>query len=340
MIHPNNQVGIMSMGAFLPPVLDSLQSDQSANKNLIETAMSLGVKYRSAKTELDDTVSLGVNALQHAFDCVDIDLRSRCKSLYLGTETPTYAVGNNAAAIAQFAGIADSVERAATIEFACRAGTLALIQAAHEAMIYDQLHVAVGADKAHGAAGDILSLTTGIGAAAVVIGGQSFQKNWLATLQHITSHTSRISDFWRAPDQAFPSHAGRLSTKAYTDSITTCLDRFFDETGTNPSEFDHVMVHQPNTKLPKIIFKSFGFTDSQTRKGLIFGETGNLYAAMVLTSLVHVLQNSQPNQNILCVSYGSGSGSDALWFRTTDALASHVPLNSVADQIIFRNQYS
>lgn len=340
MIYANNQVGIVSMGAFLPPVLDALSSNQHANKKLVATAQSLGVTNRSLKNSLDDTVSLGVNALQNAFDCVDIDLRSRCKSLYLGTETPTYSVGNNAAAIAQFSGIADAVTRTATIEFACRAGTLALIQAAHEAMLYDQLHVAVGSDKAHGADGDILSLTTGIGAAALVIGGQSFQKNWLATLQHITSYTARISDFWRAPDQTFPSHAGRLSTKAYTEATTTCLDRFFDETGTVAADFDHVIVHQPNLKLPKIIFRSFGFTESQTRTGMIFGETGNLYAAMVLTSLVQVLEQATPNQNILCVSYGSGSGSDALWFKTVDGITSHVPHNSVADQIIFRNQSS
>jgi hydroxymethylglutaryl-CoA synthase len=340
MIHRNNQVGIVSMGAFLPPILDALTPNQHPNNNLRATAQSLGVKNRSLKTSLDDTVSLGVNALQLALDASDLDLRSVCQSLYLGTETPTYAVGNNAAAIAHFAGIQDSLKRAATIEFACRAGSLALIQAAHEAQIYDQVHAAVGADVAHGAANDILAFTTGIGAASIVLGGSSFQKNWLASLQHITSYTSRISDFWRAPTQDFPAHAGRLSTKAYSDSIETCLGRFFAETNTSPTDFDHVIVHQPNLKLPKIIFRSFGFTEAQTNTGLIFSQTGNLYAAMVLTSLTHVLEQAEPNQNILCVSYGSGSGSDALWFKTTDNIVSHKATNSVANQIVFRNQSS
>lgn len=312
----NYQVGILSGGVYVPPTLAVIS--ESANHPFYETALSLGVRNRSAKVETEDAVTLATMAAQN---CLGGQNWSEfVKSVYLGTETPTYAVGNNAAAVADFLGISGKGVRTATMEFACRAGTLALIQSIHEAALSDDLSLVLAADMAGGAAGDILSLTGGIGGVAFAVGGVGHRSDWIAEVCNVTSYTDRRSDFWRAKDEMTPRHAGAYSSQSYLETVEHSVGYFLAETGAVLSDFDHVVFHQPNLKLPLRVQKKLGLTDEQMALGLVFGEMGNVYAATALIGLQKVLESAKPGQNILVVSYGSGAGSDAIWLQTTEPI--------------------
>ena len=92
------------------------------------------------------------------------------------------------------------------------------------------------------------------------------------------------------------------------------------EMGSQPADYDHVVVHQPNQKFPTRAMASLGFKPEQWKTGLLVSEIGNTYAGAALVGLTAVLDVAQPGQRVLVVSYGSGAGSDAFDLLVTDRI--------------------
>ncbi len=89
---------------------------------------------------------------------------------------------------------------------------------------------------------------------------------------------------------------------------------------TTPSDYQHVVFHQPNTKYPQRVARDLGFTPEQNEVGMLVQMIGNTYAGSALVGLTAVLDIAHPDDRILLVSYGSGAGSDALSLRATEML--------------------
>src|SRR5258708_26767769 len=89
---------------------------------------------------------------------------------------------------------------------------------------------------------------------------------------------------------------------------------------TNPSDYTYAVFHQPNVKFPERAAKQLGFSEQQIKFGLLAGEIGNVYAGSCLLGLTATLDACKPGDRILCVSYGSGAGSDAFDIRVTDLI--------------------
>jgi hydroxymethylglutaryl-CoA synthase len=66
--------------------------------------------------------------------------------------------------------------------------------------------------------------------------------------------------------------------------------------------------------------KKLGFIEPQYRYGLLTPTLGNTYSGSSPMGLAATLDEAKPEQTILLVSYGSGAGSDAFIFRTTERL--------------------
>jgi hydroxymethylglutaryl-CoA synthase len=80
------------------------------------------------------------------------------------------------------------------------------------------------------------------------------------------------------------------------------------------------VFHQPNIKFPQKAARTVGFKDEQIKTGLLVGEIGNTYAGSAMIGLTAVLDEAQPGDRILLVSFGSGAGSDAFGLRVTERL--------------------
>jgi hydroxymethylglutaryl-CoA synthase len=90
--------------------------------------------------------------------------------------------------------------------------------------------------------------------------------------------------------------------------------------GTEASDYDYAVFHQPNVKFPIKVAKGLGFTMEQIRDGLLVNEIGNAYAGSSPLGLTAILDVAEPGQRVLLASYGSGAGSDALSFQVTEAI--------------------
>ena len=92
------------------------------------------------------------------------------------------------------------------------------------------------------------------------------------------------------------------------------------EMQTTPADYDYVIFHQPNPKFPTRALEDLGFKAAQWKTGLLVPEIGNTYAGSAMIGLAAVLDEVQPGQRILMVSYGSGAGSDAFDLLVTERI--------------------
>jgi hydroxymethylglutaryl-CoA synthase len=79
-----------------------------------------------------------------------------------------------------------------------------------------------------------------------------------------------------------------------------------------------------------------GFNDEQVKTGLLVGVIGNTYAGAAMIGLTAVLDEAQPGDNILMVSFGSGAGSDAFHLKVTDKIVGRQTLAPTTKQYIAR----
>jgi hydroxymethylglutaryl-CoA synthase len=107
---------------------------------------------------------------------------------------------------------------------------------------------------------------------------------------------------------------------AYFYHITNATKALCEQTGKAPNDYDYVIFHQPNTKFPMAAAKMLGVDKEKVIPGLISPYIGNTYAGSAMLGLAAVLDTAKPDETILCVSYGSGAGSDAFSFTVTDRI--------------------
>jgi hydroxymethylglutaryl-CoA synthase len=312
--HP---IGIVGYGAVLPryrirvtEIADAWGMDGESYRR------GLALEEKAVPAPDQDAVTFGVEAARAALKRARMD-PSLIGALYVGSESHPYAVKPSGTILAEALGATPDVHLA-DMEFACKAGTEAMHVCA-EIVLAGRVRyaLAVGADTSQGAPGDPLEFATAAGGAAFVFG----KENLVATLDAVTTHVTDTPDFWRREGRPYPRHGGRFTGEpGYFGHVTTVANKAMAALDLSPRDIHHVVLHQPNGKFPARAAKRLGFSKEQTALGLLAPEIGNTYSASSPMGLCAVLDAAGPRERILLVSYGSGAGSDAFVFTTTDRL--------------------
>jgi hydroxymethylglutaryl-CoA synthase len=177
--------------------------------------------------------------------------------------------------------------------------------------------LAVGSDTAQGAPGDALEYTASAGGAAYIIG----KKNTIADFEGTYSFTTDTPDFYRREGKPYPKHGGRFTGEpAYFKHVLSGAKGLFEKMGTEASDYEHVIFHQPNGKFYIRVAKKLGFNEEQYKTGLLTPVIGNTYSGATPLGLAAVLDIAKPGDRIMAVSYGSGAGSDAFSITVNDRL--------------------
>jgi hydroxymethylglutaryl-CoA synthase len=311
--------GIVSYGAYVPRYrITPEEIGRVWGSDGESVGQGLNVLRKSVPAPDEDTITISTEALRTALARGGIDPQ-QIGAVYVGSESHPYAVKPTATVVAQAVGATPNMT-AADFEFACKAGTAAVqtcLGLVGAGMV--RYGVAIGTDTSQGAPGDALEYSASAGGAAFVIGREKV----ICRVRRTLSYTTDTPDFWRREGQRYPSHSGRFTGEpAYFRHVTECARALFEAEGTEPKTYAHVVFHQPNGKFPQRVGKQLGFTESQMRYGLVTPYIGNTYSAAALIGLANVLDHAQPGERILLVGYGSGAGSDAFDFETTDELGS------------------
>jgi len=307
------KAGIVGYGVSIPLSRIKIEEIASAWGRSGNPGNHLLVQEKSVPNFDEDAVTLSVEASINALKRAGISAKE-IGAVFVGSESHPYAVKPSSGIVAEALGV-NPFHMSMDTEFACKAGVAAM-QAIY-GLVFSGLikyGLAIGADTAQAAPGDVLEYTAAGGAGAYILGFRNIAAEIIDTL----SFTSDTPDFWRRSGSIYPKHGGRFTGEpAYFYHVTEAVNAFFAKTKTKASDYDHVVFHMPNGKFPRGIAKRFGFSEEQIGEGLIVGSIGNPYSASSLIGLAKVLDVSLPKQKILVVSYGSGAGSDVFSFLTT-----------------------
>ncbi len=178
--------------------------------------------------------------------------------------------------------------------------------------------LAVGTDTAQGRPHDPLEFTAAAGGAAFLVGNQHES---IAVLEGSCSYVSDTPDFFRREHMTYPVHGSRFTGKpAYFRHVVAAASELMEKLEYTPDDYDYAVFHQPNGKFPVYAAKMLKIDPKKVESGLIAPSIGNTYAGSTLLGLAATLDVASPGERVLCVSYGSGAGSDAFSFLVTDTI--------------------
>lgn len=310
MIQTYHNTYIHSYGTYIPRHrITAVEIGRQQQKDGLSIGRRLGVTQKAQANVDEDALTLAWEASSRAINKLK---SAQIQSLYVGSESHPYAVKSTAGILATALGL-DQQLMVADLEHACKAGTAAvqLVAAQVEAGLVDR-GMAIGTDVSQAAPGDALEFTAGAGAAALVVGSNSGRAQIKASL----TLTTDTPDFWRREYQPYPQHAHRFTGEpGYFAHVIKAAQTFMTELKKTAKDFDYVIFHMPNGKFPQKAAQLLGFSQDQLQPGFIVDQVGNPYSASSLLGLCQVLDQAQPGENILLVSYGSGSGSDCFWLE-------------------------
>lgn len=312
-------IGIVGYGAYIPRWrlrTADIACAQTADYEKIHA--SVRVVEKSVPGLDEDSVTLAVAASNNALARAQIQAE-KIGAIFIGSESHPYAVKPTGTMVLQALGIGQSC-LAADLEFACKAGTAALLSGLSSVKAgFTEYALSIGTDTAQSAPGDVLEYTAAAGSAAFIVGAD--ENLLIATVDSIHSITSDTPDFWRRGLEKYPEHTGRFTAEpSYFYHVETVAKKILNDCCLKPSDIDYVIFHQPNGRFPRNVAMRLGFSEVQVKPGLLVEHIGNTYSASSLLGLCAVFDCARAHQKILLVSYGSGSGSDALLFTTTELL--------------------
>ncbi len=314
LLKPARPVGIVGYGAYVPRY--RLPASEVSR---VWTGGQAGapIKEKSVPGIDEDVVSMSIEASRNALSRAGI-LPADLRAVWVGSESHPYAVKPTSTILAEAIGAVPNVQ-AADWEFACKAGTEAMVAAI--GFVGSQMAdyaLAVGMDTAQGRPGDALEYTAGAGGAAFILGPA---ENSLAIIQSTYSYVTDTPDFWRRAYQKYPEHGQRFTGEpAYFKHISSAGSALMEASGTSASDYRYAIFHQPNTKFPQRVAAQLGFSKEQIAPGLLVPVIGNTYAGAAMIGLTSTLDVAEPGDRILMVSFGSGAGSDAFDILVTDRL--------------------
>ena len=289
-----------------------------------------GQMERSVPFIDEDAVTAAVEAGKLALIQSGVD-RFLIGKIYVGSESNPYAVNPIASKVAQVLKLGkvethDGIRSMDAIdtEFACKAATSMFKDAA--ALVYYpksnmKYAMVIGADNSQAAprneTGGELDHFVGFGAAAFIFGMQDV----IAEIEGWYSCTSDTPDFWRRDLQPYPRHGGRFTGEpAYFKHVMKACKMLMKQQNLQVEDVDYYVSHQPNLRFPVKVARQLGFNEEQYLPGLKVGNFGNTYSGASPLGLAAVLDVAKPDERIVFVSYGSGAGSDAYSFMTTNQL--------------------
>jgi hydroxymethylglutaryl-CoA synthase len=321
-------LGISGCGIYIP--LYRLKQSEIAAAWKVDTRLS-GEK---AVAYFDENVStLAYNACENAIRHAGIEPHN-IDALYLGTVSSPYFEASLAATLANALSLPES---AGVADFgASPKASIAALQAGLDAVKSGRLDniLIVGSDILVGAPGTTFEYTAGSGAGALILSSNGV----IAEYEDSFFYTTGFADKWKDDDSKYPVYGDRgfVRKYGYVEHVVKAAKGLMEKLGAKAENFNHVVFQQQDSRMISEASRKLGFTPEQLKAGLTieyFGDTGS---GSILIGLSAILEQAEPGERILAVSYGSGS-SDALSFKVNKEIENKLG-KSIAVKSFFENK--
>ncbi len=290
-------VGILGYGVYLPLY--------RVKKEEIGKAWDTGGRGELVVTGPDEDVitmatEASVNALKQAGISGD-----QVDAIYLASNSTPYLESGSTGVIADVLHCGQQLEVA---EFShTTAAAIGAWKAATDAVASGRKKniLVIASDSRPAGGGSEMELTFGAGAVALVIGdGQP-----LVEVEASYSHNTGFMDRWRSPeDSNVRDYDPRFSREyGFVRHVQAATKGLMAQTGKKTTDFDYVVLQQPDDRITREATKGTGITPEQMQPGNLFSKVGDTGAASALLGLASTLDKAKAGQKILMVAYGSGA---------------------------------
>lgn len=337
-------VGIKSYGAYIPWYRIDRKVIYGAMGWHNPAGLSPGEKAVASYDE--DSLSMAVNA---GMDCLNGIDRNTIDGVYFASVSLPYKVRQNSALVATALDLRPDI-RTADFCSSTKAGTTALVAACDAIKAGSAKKILVCASDCRPAkAGSSQEQAYGDAAAAILVG----QDGVVAEFQEAHSLSYDFADRWMADFDKFDriSEDRWIRDEAYTKFISEVISGLAKKRSLSPKDISKLALPSLYAREDAGIGKHLGLEPGQIQHHLL-DTVGNCGTAHPLVLLAAALEDSNPKDNIVVTSWGSGG--DALLFRATEkvgdlrdkrkgvkrALASKNMLTNYAKYASFRNVVS
>jgi 3-hydroxy-3-methylglutaryl CoA synthase len=300
-------IGITSFGAYIP--IYRLARDTIANS--WERGSLKG--ERSVANNDEDSITMAVEA---GSDCLQEFDRNMVDGLFFATSNAPYKEKLNAGLIST---VLDLPNEIITADYAnsLRAGTAAFKGAFDAVTAGSAKNVLItAADCRLAYPRSDQEQVFGDGAAAFAVGNNSV----IATMEASFSINKEIVDVWRNDDDRYVKvgEPRFILNEGYMASMKEVISGILDKTNRKPSDITKLLVPSPDYRSHLRLAKMLEFNPEEQVEDTLLGSVGHCGVAHPLMLLVAALENANPEDTILMVSYGDGA--EAVLLKVTEEI--------------------
>ena len=292
-------VGIHAFGGYVPRLRLQRRVIAEANAWFNPGLKGLGKGERSIANWDEDAVTMAVEA---ARDALGSSERDGIGGVYLASTSLPFLDRQNAGIVAEALHLGHCLH---TLDIAGsqRAGTSALLTALQTVAGDGGPILVVAAEKRRTKTASSLELTTGDGAAALLIG----QGDGIARLLGYASETADFVDHYRGQDQAFDYvwEERWIRDEGYLKIVPAAVVRALEAAAVDPGAIDHFCFPSPARRVAATLASKLGIPDASVRDNLQ-GTCGEAGAAHPLLMFVHALEEARPGDKLLVTGFGQG----------------------------------
>jgi hydroxymethylglutaryl-CoA synthase len=303
-------VAISAVGGYIPRLRLDRKAVVAANGWLNPALNALGRSERAICNWDEDPITMGVEA---ARQCLGERSREEIAALIFASTSAPFDDRQNGGIISQVLRLKDvsTLDVGASL----RAGTSALIAAAAMVGAHNRPVLVVAAEHRRTAPASSLELTSGDGAAALLLDPQG-------GVARLVGHHSQSVDFldhYRGHGREFDTvwEERWIRDEGYLKIVPGVIAALLASTGLAAGDIAHLCLPCTLARVPEMLANRLGIPTNRLSDNLFAG-CGDTGASHPLLLLVDVLERAKPGEHILVVGFGQGC--DALLFETTAAL--------------------
>ena len=302
-------VGISGYGVFIP----KLRIKREEYAKAWGSFAAAGVAEKSVMGFDEDVLTSAVKVSKRALESVPVS-PDKVTRFALASTSPPYTEKLLSGTVLVTVGIPNATY-SSDHTTSTRAGTEAMIAGFEHVMANPKgIALVAAADSPRASMWSSVEHQLGAGAAAFVLSSE----NLIAELE---GHASYASEHFgerfkpREDPLLHDLNVKKFAEVALITNTTKAASGLMKKLSRKPEDYQHVVIQQPDAKVPSSVGGKMGFTEQQLAAGLVSKNLGDLGAASGPVGLAAVLDLAKVGDKILVISYGSGAGADALSFK-------------------------
>lgn len=310
-------IGIVAYGGYVPYNRLKIKAIAAAyGKNAKEGEKA--VAYYD-----EDSITMAVAASLAGLNKID---SKSLNAIFFATTTSPYAEKQGATNIAAAVDMPGNI-RTCDFTGSLRASSSAMLAALDGAELGHKTLVAIGDCRLGGAEGTNES-AFGDGAAAFIFGSENVIARELASY----SMSVDFNDMWRsAKDNIVRNWDVRYAvTQGYEQFVSQSVKAVFAQTGLNAEDISKVVLYAHEERHQIAVASTLGFKPEQIQKAM-YNTIGNTGCAAAPLMLACALEEAQPGDKLMFISYGEGC--DVILFEATEAIKGFTPYPALKDTI-------